>query len=87
MRGKSPASYSILTAEDMIKAIKSIDGDDIEAIVQFGANLPMARLADEAERWLGKPVISVNVATYWHALRMNGINDKMYGFTKLMSQF
>ena len=87
MRGKSPASYSILTAEDMIKAIKSIDGDDIEAIVQFGANLPMARLADEAERWLGKPVISVNVATYWHALRMNGINDKLYGFTKLMSQF
>jgi maleate isomerase len=87
MRGKSPASYSILTAEDMIKAIKSIDGDDIEAIVQFGANLPMARLADEAERWLGKPVISVNVATYWHALRMNGINDKMYGFTKLMSKF
>jgi maleate isomerase len=55
--------------------------------VQFGANLPMARLADEAERWLGKPVSSVNVATYWHALRMNGINDKTYGFTKLMSKF
>jgi maleate isomerase len=47
----------------------------------------MARLADEAERWLNKPVISVNVATYWHALRMNGIQDKMYGFTKLMSEF
>jgi hypothetical protein len=26
MRGKSPASYSILTARDMIEAIKSIDG-------------------------------------------------------------
>jgi maleate isomerase len=87
MRGKSPASYSILTAQDMIGAMKKIDGDDIEAIVQFGANLPMARLADEAERWLNKPVISVNVATYWHALRMNGINDRMYGFTKLMSDF
>ena len=68
MRGKSPASYSMLTARDMIEAIKSIDGPDVEAIVQFGANLPMARLADEAERWLDKPVISVNVATYWHAL-------------------
>jgi len=87
MRGKSPASYSILTAQEMIGAIKSIDGDDIEAIVQFGANLPMARLADEAERWLNKPVISVNVATYWHALRMNGIQDRMFGFTKLMSHF
>ena len=40
---------------------------DVEAIVQFGANLPMAKLADEAERWLDKPVISINVATYWHA--------------------
>jgi maleate isomerase len=87
MRGKSPASYSILTARDMIEAMRSIDGPDIEAIVQFGANLPMARLADEAERWLDKPVISVNVATYWHACRMNGINDKLYGFTQLFSRF
>jgi len=56
---------------------------DVEAIVQFGANLPMARIADEAERWLDKPVISINVATYWHALRMNGINDRLYSFTSL----
>jgi maleate isomerase len=47
----------------------------------------MARIADEAERWLNKPVISINVATYWHALRMNGINDQMQGFTSLFSKF
>jgi maleate isomerase len=87
MRGKSPASYSMLTARDMIAAIRAIDGPDVEAIVQFGANLPMARLADEAERWLDKPVISVNVATYWHACRSNGIDDKLYGFTQLFSRF
>ena len=71
----------------MIAAIKAIDGPDVEAIVQFGANLPMARLADEAERWLDKPVIAINVATYWHALRMNGITDKLYGYTQLFSKF
>lgn len=87
MKGKSPASYSIVTAQDMIQAIRSVDGPDVEAIVQFGANLPMARIADEAERWLNKPVISINVATYWHALRMNDIHDKMYGFTSLFSKF
>lgn len=87
MRGKSPTAYSVLTAQDMIRAIKAIDGPDIEAIVQFGANLPMARIADEAERWLDKPVISINVATYWHALRSNGIDDKLYGFTSLFSRF
>jgi maleate isomerase len=87
MRGDNPASYSVLSAQKMIQAIRSIDGPDVEAIVQFGANLPFARLADEAERWLDKPVISVNVATYWHALRTNGITDKAYGFTQLMSRF
>jgi maleate isomerase len=87
MRGKSPSTYSVLTAQDMIAAIKAVDGPDVEAIVQFGANLPMARLADEAERWLDKPVVSINVATYWHALRSNGITDKLYGFTSLFSKF
>ncbi len=85
MRGKKPESYSVLRAQDMIAALREIDGDDIEAIVQFGANLPMARIADEAERWLDKPVISINVATYWHALRMNGIEDKVQGFGTLLS--
>jgi maleate isomerase len=63
MRGKSPASYSVLTAQDMIKAIRSIDGPDVEAIVAFGANLPFAKLADEAERWLDKPVLQINATT------------------------
>ena len=86
MRGKSPASYSVLSAQDMIKAIRSIDGPDVEAIVAFGANLPFAKLADEAERWLGKPVIAVNIATYWHALRHSGIDDRMDGFTRLLAE-
>ena len=33
---------------------------------------------------LGKPVIAVNVATYWHALRTNGIVDRKSGFGRLM---
>jgi maleate isomerase len=32
-------------------------------------------------------VISINVATYWHTLRTNGITDKLYGFTGLFSKF
>ena len=26
--------------------------------------------------WLGKPIIAINTATYWHALRANGIKDR-----------
>ena len=42
----------------------AVDGEDVEAIVQFGANLPMGPLAAEAKRWLGKPVIAMIRATY-----------------------
>ena len=87
MRGKSPASYSVLTAKDMIDAVRSIDGDDVEAVVAFGANLPFAKLADEAERWLNKPVLQVNATTYWHALRTAGITDKVYGYGSLLARF
>jgi maleate isomerase len=47
----------------------------------------MVRLAGEAEQWLGKPVIAINTATYWHALRANGIDDRMSGFGRLLSDF
>lgn len=87
MRGKSPASYSVLTAKDMIDAARSIDGEDVEALVAFGANLPFAKLADEAERWLDKPVLQINATTYWHALRSAGINDKIYGYGSLLARF
>lgn len=67
--------------------INKLNGDDIDAIVQVGTNLSMVRLAAEAERWLEKPIIAINTATYWHALRANGIEDKIFGFGKLLSDF
>ena len=87
MQGPQLTEYTRVTAKDMIAALRSIDGPEVEALVQFGANLPMAAVADEAERWLCKPVIAVNIATYWHALRHSGIDDKMPGHTRLLSDF
>lgn len=87
MEGKSPATYSHVSEQDMIEAIRSIDDPEVECLVQFGAALPMARIADEAERWLNKPVISINVVTYWHGLRSLGIKDQFPGYTQLFSRF
>lgn len=64
-----------------------LDGPDVDAIVQVGTNLSMVRLAAEAEDWLGKPVIAINTATYWHALRANGVHDRISGFGRLLSDF
>ena len=66
--------------------LESLDGDGIDAIVQVGTNLPMARVAGEAERWLGKPVIAINTAIYWHALRKENIADPIDGFGSLLSK-
>ena len=71
----------------LIDTLLELDGDDVDAIVQVGTNLRMAHLAAQAERWLGKPVIAINTATYWHALRANGIKDKISGFGRLLSDF
>jgi maleate isomerase len=68
------------------QVLRELDGPDIDALVQVGTNLSMVRLAAEAEAWLGKPVLAINTATYWHALRANGIADRLPGFGKLMAE-
>ena len=47
----------------------------------------MVRLAAEAERWLHKPVIAINAATWWMALRENGIEDKPLRLGRLFEEF
>jgi maleate isomerase len=66
---------------------RELDGDDVDAIVQVGTNLSAVRFAAAAELWLGKPVVAINTATYWHALRSNGIHDKIEGFGRLLEEF
>jgi maleate isomerase len=69
------------------KELIALDGGDVDAIVQVGTNLSMVRLAAAAELWLGKPVLAINTATYWHALRRNGITDKIQGLGRLLEEF
>jgi len=69
---------------DLIPVLKDLDGSDVDAIMQVGTNLSMVRLADEAERWLGKPVLAINAVTLWHALRANGITDRFSGCGSLL---
>ncbi|MFT5447361.1 MAG: maleate isomerase [Gammaproteobacteria bacterium] len=73
--------------ERLRRELLALDGPDVEAIVQCGTNLSMVRLAQEAEGWLGKPVIAINAAILWHAYRASGFNDKLYGFGSLLSDY
>jgi maleate isomerase len=75
-----------VTPAECRETIRRLDGDDVDAIVQVGTNLSMVRLAAAAELWLGKPVIAINTATYWHALRANSIRDQRSGFGRLLEE-
>ena len=68
-------------------ALRELDGNDVDAIVTVGTALPAASVAAEAERWLGKPVLAVNVVSFWHALRHCGIADKVHGHGRVLEEF
>lgn len=87
LRCPTAVSIAHMSENDLRHALVDVNTPDVDALVQVGTNLSMVRLADEAERWFGKPVIAINAATWWLALRENGITDKIYGKGRLLREF
>ena len=83
----SPTAIAKVSEAEIAASLRAVDGDDIDAIVQVGTNLAVARLAPAAEALLGKPVIAINTAIYWHALRSAGITDPVGGWGPLLERF
>ena len=85
---KSP-SPMLIAHEDRqtLKRAAIAVSEDVDAVIQCGTNLAFAEVAAMAEFWMEKPVIAINTATYWHALRTMGIADQMDGFGRLLSDF
>jgi maleate isomerase len=84
---ESPVAIAHVSERTLRDAILDVDGPDVDAIIQVGTNLIMTRLAAIAEFWLDKPVVAINTATYWYALRANGIDDRRDGFGSLLSRY
>ncbi len=84
LKGTSPVQYAHVTERELRDAIIEVNGPDVDAIMQVGTNLAMAKLAGIAEFWLDKPVLAINTCIYWWALRQNGIDDKIDGFGSLL---
>jgi maleate isomerase len=86
LKCSSATAIAKVMTHDLVPAIHELNGPDVDAIVQVGANLSMVCLADAAELWLDKPVIALNAVTLWHALRANGFNDQFSGFGKVLRE-
>lgn len=83
----SATAIAETTIEDVLNAVREVDGDDVDAIVQCGTNLSTVDLFPVLEHTLQKPLIPINVATIWHALRACGIDDRVIGKGRLMEEF
>jgi len=86
LRCPTAVAIAHVSEDELRAALREVDGPDVDAIVQCGTNLSMLQLADEAERWLGKPVIAINAATWWLALRTCGITEKVWGAGRLLRE-
>lgn len=86
LKCRSPVAIAHVSETRLRDAIIEVNRGKVDAIVQVGTNLAMARVAGLAEFWLDKPVIAINTATYWWALRQNGIRDRMQGWGSLLAE-
>ncbi len=84
LRCPSATAIAEVTPDEIAETVAQLDGADVDAIVQVGTNLSFVHQAAQLEVELGKPVIAINVATLWHALRANGIDDQIDGFGSLL---
>jgi maleate isomerase len=84
LRCESAHAIAQLTEERVEPVLRELDGDDVDALVQVGTNFSLIGLADRLERELGKPVIAINAANIWHALRRAGIDAQFDGFGSLL---
>src|SRR5207253_10357853 len=72
----SPVKIAHVSERELRDGIREVDGPGVDAVIQVGTNLAMARLAGIAEFWLEKPVLAINTCIDWLSLRQNGIDGK-----------
>ena len=75
-----------LGADEALAAFRQLDLDDVDTFLHVGGALGIVDAIEDMERALGRPVVSVNAATYWYALRRHGIIDAIPGFGRLLME-
>jgi maleate cis-trans isomerase len=73
------------TPERASQLMNQVNTSGADAIFVSGVGMPTIDALENAERILGKPVISSIAATMWNSLRTAGINCNIQGFGSLLS--
>ena len=77
-----------LVPSDAVEELaNSINSPDADALFLSCSDMATLGSIERLEQQLGKPVISSAQATFWAALRMAGIEDKVEGCGRLLSEY
>jgi maleate isomerase len=85
LRLTSPVDIGEVSEDTLRKALREVCVPGVDALFQLGTDLKMARVAAQAEGWLGRPTFSVNTATWWRTLRASGIKTQIDGWGGLLA--
>ncbi|MEO7242734.1 MAG: hypothetical protein ABIW85_07445 [Variovorax sp.] len=83
LKSVGPTAVARFSREQILQGFADVDRAQADALIHVGTNLPVSHLTPEIETKFGKPLIGVNVATYWLALRRLGIKDRLPGMGQL----
>ncbi len=86
LRCESATAIAEVGPTRLREVVDELNSAEVEAIVQVGTNLNFVHQAAQLERELGKPVIAINAATLWRALRTQGIDDHIVGCGRLLEE-
>lgn len=70
--------------ETVYRLSREVDIENAEAVLILRTGLRSVPIIDKLEKDLGKPVISAIQATFWHCLRLAGINEKIEAYGSLL---
>jgi maleate cis-trans isomerase len=73
--------------ESLFRLVRYIDRPEVDTIFLSCTNLATVQMIADIEEEIGKPVITSNQATFWRALRMAGVPDKIEGFGRLLQEY
>lgn len=87
LRIESATAIAEVPPAKIIQTMREVDSEDVDVVVQVGTNMSMVEIADQAEHWLGKPVIAINAAVIWQSMRLAGFKDQWGRAGRLLREF
>ncbi len=74
-----------VTPEFILEYAMSLDRPEAEAIFVSCGGLRSMEIVDALEQKAGKPVVASNQAMFWDTLRLAGIDDKIKGYGRFLT--